>query len=158
MRIDGREIGGLTERQRDDLHRRQMGFVFQAVSLIPSLNAYQNVEFSLRMAGIREGRKRRAEECLKLVGLGNRMTHMPAQMSGGEQQRVAIARAMAHKPRILLADEPTAELDSAMAAEVTRLFAQLAEKEKVTVVMTTHDLGLMDAGSMVIELENGEQR
>ncbi|RKJ19794.1 ABC transporter ATP-binding protein [bacterium D16-50] len=158
VRIDGREIGGLTERQRDDLHRRQMGFVFQAVSLIPSLNAYQNVEFSLRMAGIREGRKRRAEECLKLVGLGNRMTHMPAQMSGGEQQRVAIARAMAHKPRILLADEPTAELDSAMAAEVTRLFAQLAEKEKVTVVMTTHDLGLMDAGSMVIELENGEQR
>ena len=158
VRIDGREIGGLTERQRDDLHRRQMGFVFQAVSLIPSLNAYQNVEFSLRMAGIREGRKRRAEECLKLVGLGNRMTHMPAQMSGGEQQRVAIARAMAHKPRILMADEPTAELDSAMAAEVTRLFAQLAEKEKVTVVMTTHDLGLMDAGSMVIELENGEQR
>ena len=158
VRIDGREIGGLTERQRDDLHRRQMGFVFQAVSLIPSLNAYQNVEFSLRMAGIREGRKRRAEECLKLVGLGNRMTHMPAQMSGGEQQRVAIARAMAHKPRILLADAPTAELDSAMAAEVTRLFAQLAEKEKVTVVMTTHDLGLMDAGSMVIELENGEQR
>ena len=158
VRIDGREIGGLTERQRDDLHRRQMGFVFQAVSLIPSLNAYQNVEFSLRMAGIREGRKRRAEECLKLVGLGNRMTHMPAQMSGGEQQRVAIARAMANKPRILLADEPTAELDSAMAAEVTRLFAQLAEKEKVTVVMTTHDLGLMDAGSMVIELENGEQR
>ncbi len=158
VRIDGREIGGLTERQRDDLHRRRMGFVFQAVSLIPSLNAYQNVEFSLRMAGIREGRKRRAEECLKLVGLGNRMTHMPAQMSGGEQQRVAIARAMAHKPRILLADEPTAELDSAMAAEVTRLFAQLAEKEKVTVVMTTHDLGLMDAGSMVIELENGEQR
>ena len=158
VRIDGREIGGLTERQRDDLHRRQMGFVFQAVSLIPSLNAYQNVEFSLRMAGIREGRKRRAEECLKLVGLGNRMTHMPAQMSGGEQQRVAIARAMAHKPRILLADEPTSELDSAMAAEVTRLFAQLAEKEKVTVVMTTHDLGLMDAGSMVIELENGEQR
>ena len=158
VRIDGREIGGLTERQRDDLHRRQMGFVFQAVSLIPSLNAYHNVEFSLRMAGIREGRKRRAEECLKLVGLGNRMTHMPAQMSGGEQQRVAIARAMAHKPRILLADEPTAELDSAMAAEVTRLFAQLAEKEKVTVVMTTHDLGLMDAGSMVIELENGEQR
>lgn len=158
VRIDGREIGGLTERQKDDLHRKQMGFVFQAVSLIPSLNAYQNVEFSLRMAGIREGRRRRAEECLKLVGLGNRMGHMPAQMSGGEQQRVAIARAMAHKPRILLADEPTAELDSAMAAEVTRLFAELAQREKVTVVMTTHDLGLMDAGNMVIELENGERR
>ena len=156
--IGGREIAGLTERQKDDLHRRHMGFVFQAVSLLPSLNAFQNVEFSLRMAGIREGRRQRAEECLRLVGLGNRMTHMPAQMSGGEQQRVAIARAMAHRPEILLADEPTAELDSAMAAEVTRLFAELAEREKVTVVMTTHDAGLMDAGGMVIELENGEQR
>ena len=156
--IGGREIAGLTERQKDDLHRKKMGFVFQAVSLLPSLNAFQNVEFSLRMAGIREGRRQRAEECLRLVGLGNRMTHMPAQMSGGEQQRVAIARAMAHRPEILLADEPTAELDSAMAAEVTRLFAELAEREKVTVVMTTHDAGLMDAGGMVIELENGEQR
>ena len=158
VRIGGQEIAGLTERQRDNLRRRQMGFVFQAVSLIPSLNAWQNVEFSLRMAGIREKSRRRAEECLKLVGLGNRMTHMPAQLSGGEQQRVAIARAMAHRPRILLADEPTAELDSAMAAEVTRLFAQLAEQERVTVVMTTHDVGLMDAGGMVIELENGEQK
>ncbi len=158
VRIGGQEIAGLTERQRDNLRRRQMGFVFQAVSLIPSLNAWQNVEFSLRMAGIREKRRRRAEECLRLVGLGNRMTHMPAQLSGGEQQRVAIARAMAHRPRILLADEPTAELDSAMAAEVTRLFAELAEREGVTVVMTTHDVGLMDAGSMVIELENGEQK
>lgn len=156
--IDGKNIADLAERQRDNLRRRQMGFVFQAVSLMPSLNAFQNVEFSLRMAGIREKRKQRVEECLKMVGLGNRMTHMPAEMSGGEQQRVAIARAIAHKPRIILADEPTAELDSAMAAEVTRLFAELAKQENVTIIMTTHDVGLMDAGSMVIELENGEQK
>lgn len=158
VRIGGRDIAEMTERQRDNLRRKQMGFVFQAVSLFPSLNAFQNVEFSLRMAGIRENRKQRVEECLKMVGLGSRMTHMPAEMSGGEQQRVAIARALAHRPRIILADEPTAELDSAMAAEVTRLFAELVEKEHVTIVMTTHDVGLMDAGGMVIELENGEQK
>ena len=92
-----------------------------------------------------------------MVGLGKRMHHMPAEMSGGEQQRVAIASAIAHKPRIILADEPTAELDSAMAAEVTRLLGELTKKEGVTIIMTTHDTGLMDAGDMIIELENGNQ-
>lgn len=92
-----------------------------------------------------------------MVGLGNRMNHMPAEMSGGEQQRVAIARAIAHRPSIILADEPTAELDSAMAAEVTKLFQEMTKKEHVTIIMTTHDTGLMDAGDMVIELENGIQ-
>ena len=85
------------------------------------------------------------------------MHHMPSEMSGGEQQRVAIARAIAHSPSIILADEPTAELDSAMAAEVTKLFQEMTKKEHVTIVMTTHDVGLMDAGDMVIELENGVQ-
>lgn len=92
-----------------------------------------------------------------MVGLGKRMHHMPAEMSGGEQQRVAIARAIAHRPKILLADEPTAELDSAMAAEVTRLFQEMSKKENITIIMTTHDTGLMDAGDMIIELENGVQ-
>ena len=136
-----------------------MGFVFQAVSLIPTMNAFQNVEFSMRLAGIKAGRERdkRVEECLKLVGLGNRMHHMPAEMSGGEQQRVAIARAIAHRPKIILADEPTAELDSAMAAQVTALFKEMSRREQITVLMTTHDVGLMDAGDMVIELESGMQ-
>ena len=136
-----------------------MGFVFQAVSLLPTMNAFQNVEFSMRLAGIQAGRERdkRVEECLKMVGLGNRMHHMPAEMSGGEQQRVAIARAIAHRPKIILADEPTAELDSAMAAQVTRLFREMSRKEQITVLMTTHDVGLMDAGDMIIELESGVQ-
>ena len=155
--IGGRDIGKLSERARDNLRRTQMGFVFQAVSLIPSLNAFQNVEFSMRMAGKRKNRKARVEECLKMVGLGNRMNHMPMEMSGGEQQRVAIARAIAHNPKIIFADEPTAELDSAMAAEVTRLLWELTRKEGVTIVMTTHDTGLMDAGDILIELENGTQ-
>lgn len=155
--IDGKNIEKMSEKERENLRRTQIGFVFQSVSLIPTMNAFQNVEFSMRLAGIKEGRKERAEECLQMVGLGNRMNHMPAEMSGGEQQRVAIARAIAHKPRILLADEPTAELDSAMGAEVTRLFQEMTQKEGVTIIMTTHDVGLMDAGDMVIELENGVQ-
>lgn len=153
----GREISKLSDRERENLRRKNVGFVFQAVSLIPTMNAFQNVEFSMRMAGIKGNRTPRVEECLKMVGLGNRMHHMPSEMSGGEQQRVAIARAIAHHPQIILADEPTAELDSAMAAEVTRLFKEMTEKEHVTIVMTTHDTGLMDAGDMIIELESGKQ-
>ncbi|MCI8431600.1 MAG: ABC transporter ATP-binding protein [Lachnospiraceae bacterium] len=159
VKIDGREVGKLSGRERENVRRREMGFVFQAVSLIPTMNAFQNVEFSMRLAGIKAGRERdkRVEECLKLVGLGNRMQHMPAEMSGGEQQRVAIARAFAHRPKLILADEPTAELDSAMAARVTRLFHEMTRKEHVTILMTTHDVGLMDAGDMIIELESGRQ-
>lgn len=155
--IGGRDVCRLSEHARENLRRTQVGFVFQAVSLIPTMNAFQNVEFSLRLAGVKKGRAQRVEECLRMVGLSSRMHHMPAEMSGGEQQRVAIARAIAHRPRILLADEPTAELDSAMAAEVARLFREMTRREQVTIVMTTHDTGLMDAGDMVIELENGRQ-
>lgn len=154
--IDGQSIEKLSEKEREILRRKHIGFVFQSVSLIPTMNAFQNVEFSMRLAGIKEGRKERAEECLRMVGLEKRMTHMPAEMSGGEQQRVAIARAIAHRPKILLADEPTAELDSAMAAEVAKLFRELTEKEKITVVMTTHDTEMMTAGDSIIELENGQ--
>lgn len=155
--LDGQLVGELSEREKEVLRRTKLGFVFQTVSLIPSMNAFQNVEFSLRLAGIGGDRTARVEECLKKVGLASRMTHMPAEMSGGEQQRVAIARALAHRPKIILADEPTAELDSAMGAEITRLFKEMTQSEQVTIIMTTHDVGLMDAGDMVIELENGKQ-
>ena len=159
VEIDGKLIGKMSDRERENLRRQEMGFVFQAVSLIPTMNAFQNVEFSMRLAGIKAGKERdkRVEECLKLVGLGNRLRHMPAEMSGGEQQRVAIARAIAHRPKIILADEPTAELDSAMGAQVTMLFQEMTRKEGITILMTTHDVGLMDAGDMIIELEAGEQ-
>lgn len=156
--IDGQDVGKLSDKKREDLRRKRMGFVFQSVSLIPTMNAFQNVEFSMRMAGVRDGRTERVEECLKMVGLGSRMKHMPAEMSGGEQQRVAIARAFAHRPGIIFADEPTAELDSAMGAEVVRLFKEMCEKEHITIVMTTHDVGLMSAGDEIIELENGCQK
>lgn len=156
--VGGRDIGKMSDLERENLRRTKIGFVFQSVSLIPTMNAFQNVEFSLRLAGVKADREKRVEECLKMVGLGSRMHHMPAEMSGGEQQRVAIARAIAHRPEILFADEPTAELDSAMAAEVTKLFQEMTRTEHVTIVMTTHDTGLMDAGDMIMELENGERK
>lgn len=157
--INGQPIKNLSEKERENLRRKEMGFVFQSVSLIPSLNAFQNVEFSMRMAGIKPSKERdkRVEECLKMVGLGNRMNHMPAEMSGGEQQRVAIARSFAHSPKLILADEPTAELDSQMAAKVTEIFKEMTRREGITILMTTHDVGLMGAADMIIELENGER-
>lgn len=157
--LEGKEISSLSEKERENLRRRDFGFVFQSVSLIPSLNAYQNVEFSMRLAGhkIDAAAGKRVKECLRMVGLSNRMTHMPAELSGGEQQRVAIARAIAHHPRVIFADEPTAELDSMMAAHVTELFKTMAAKEGITVLMTTHDVGLMGAADSIIELESGER-
>ncbi len=157
--IDGQDMIAMSDNEREKLRRTSMGFVFQSVSLIPTMNAFQNVEFSMRLAGINaiKEREARVKECLKMVGLEKRMTHMPAEMSGGEQQRVAIARAFAHHPRIILADEPTAELDSAMAAMVTKIFQEMTRKENITVLMTTHDIGLMDAGDLVVELENGQR-
>lgn len=157
--IEGRDVSSFSENEKENFRRKEMGFVFQSVSLIPSLNAFQNVEFSMRMAGmkINKDTDKRVEECLRLVGLHNRMTHMGAEMSGGEMQRVAVARALAHKPKILFADEPTAELDSAMAAHVTEVFKHMSKEEGITVLMTTHDVGLMGAADMIIELESGER-
>lgn len=154
--IQGKDITTMSESKRELLRRKDTGFIFQSVSLIPLMTAFENVEFALRMAGIKSGRKERAEECLHLVGLGNRMHHMPQELSGGEQQRVAIARAVAHHPKIIFADEPTGELDSATAVSVVNLFKQMVQKEGVTIIMTTHDVSLMDAGNLVLALENGE--
>ena len=157
--LEGEDVGKMSDRAKENLRRKKCGFVFQSVSLIPSLNAFQNVEFSMRMAGLKIDDKSsaRVEECLKMIGLGNRMTHMSAEMSGGEQQRVAIARAFAHRPKIIFADEPTAELDSAMAAKVTETFKRMTREEGITILMTTHDVGLMGAADMIIELESGER-
>ena len=159
VRIDGEDVSKLSDYKKEELRRKKMGFVFQSVSLIPSLNAFQNVEFSMRMAGIKPSKERdkRVEDCLRMVGLANRMNHMPAEMSGGEQQRVAIARSIAHAPKLILADEPTAELDSQMAAKVTEIFKEMTRKEGITILMTTHDVGLMGAADEIIELENGER-
>ena len=154
--FNGKDIVQMGEKARGQLRRKQIGFIFQSVALIPMLTAYENVEFALRMAKYRGDRKARAKECLQKVGLGNRMDHMPQELSGGEQQRVAIARAIAHQPEIIFADEPTAELDSNTAFQVMRIFKQLCATEGITIVMTTHDTELMELGDTVFHLEGGE--
>ncbi len=154
--FNGREITGISEKEKEKIRRRDIGFIFQSVSLIPNMTAFENVEFALRLSEYEGDKKARTEECLKQVGLGGRMYHMPQEMSGGEQQRVAIARAISHKPSIIIADEPTAELDTNTSFAVVNLFKELVEKEKITILMTTHDVGLMEAGDIVFQLEDGE--
>lgn len=154
--LGGEDIVKLDERRRGLIRRRSIGYVFQSVALIPMMSAYENVEYALRLAGMRSGRRERASECLKMVGLGQRMNHMPQEMSGGEQQRVAIARAIAHKPKVIFADEPTAELDTNTGLQVVKIFKNLCAGEGITIVMTTHDTGLMEIGDMVYELQDGE--
>ena len=154
--FDGIDLNAQTDTALGQLRRKNVGFVFQSVALIPVMNAYENVDFALRLAGSKKDNRKRAEECLKMVGLGGRMMHMPQELSGGEQQRVAIARAMAHKPRVIFADEPTAELDTNTALQVIKIFKELAASDGITFVMTTHDMGLMEFGDCVYELRDGE--
>ncbi len=154
--FDGTDITKLSDRQRDRLRRKNIGFIFQSVSLIPNMTAYENVEFSLRLARYKGDKKARVTECLKLVGLGSRMHHMPHELSGGEQQRVAIARAIAHRPTVIFADEPTAELDTNTALSVMKIFKELVANEKITIVMTTHDTMLMSAADTIFHIEDGE--
>ena len=154
--VEGKEITALPEAARDELRRTDMSFVFQSVALMSQMNAYENVEFGLRIAGYpAKDRQKRAEEALTLVGLKQRMRHRPAEMSGGEQQRVAIARAIAHHPKVLFADEPTAELDTAMGLQVMRLFRELVANEGVTMIMTTHDPNMMELADHVYSIQDG---
>ena len=148
-----RDITKLGEPERDALRRRSVGFIFQSVALIPTMNAYENVEFPLRVA--KAARGARVDECLRLVGLSARSRHMPQELSGGEQQRVAIARAISHRPAIVFADEPTAELDTQTAAQVAKIFRNLVDNEKMTIVLATHDTSLLDIADSVYYMEDG---
>lgn len=154
--LNGKDITGMSENARAKLRRKDVGYVFQSVALIPMMTALENVEFSLRLVKYKGDRKARAMECLRLVGLAQRAGHMPQEMSGGEQQRVAVARAIAHKPKVLFADEPTGALDTNTGLQVVKIFKDLCATEGITIVMTTHDTGLMDIGDAVYELEDGE--
>lgn len=157
--FDGQVYSGMEDAQKEQLRRKEIGFVFQAVALIPIMNAYENVDFAMRLAEPELTAKEvdeRIRETLALVGMEERMRHMPGQMSGGEQQRVAIARAVAHRPKVVFADEPTGALDTESGLRVMQLFRNLIEKEGVTIVMTTHDPNLMELGDVVYELEDGE--
>lgn len=157
--FDGQVYSEMEDAQKEQLRRKEIGFVFQAVALIPIMNAYENVDFAMRLAEPELTAKEvdeRIRETLALVGMEERMRHMPGQMSGGEQQRVAIARAVAHRSKVVFADEPTGALDTESGLRVMQLFRNLIEKEGVTIVMTTHDPNLMELGDVVYELEDGE--
>src|SRR3990170_2257604 len=154
--IEGQDVSQMTDAQLTELRRHKIGFVFQSFGLLPLLSAYENVEVALRIAGagIRE-RGRRAHELLDMVGLGRRAHHRPYELSGGEQQRVAIARAVANRPSLILADEPTGELDSITASAIFQLLLEIVQQEHVTIITTTHDRLVMEKANRIIELADG---
>jgi putative ABC transport system ATP-binding protein len=157
VRVFGRDISGLSEKQLTQWRREQVGFVFQSFGLLPTLSAYENVELMLRIAGVggRE-RRQRALYCLELVGLMRWIQHRPYEMSGGQQQRVAIARSLANSPRLILADEPTGELDSTTAREILGLFRRVVEEEHVTLLMVSHDPLVNEYVDEVVRLKDGQ--
>ncbi len=154
--LDGARVDTMSERELTELRRRKLGFVFQSFGLLPLLSAQENVEMPLRIAGYRHGeRVKRAKAALATVGLTRRSDHRPYELSGGEQQRVAIARALAIQPKLILADEPTGELDSNTALQVFNLLRQLARDEGITVITCTHDRLVMEMADRVEELADG---
>ena len=153
--MEGKEITLMGDTEKTQLRRKDIGFVFQSVALIPIMTAAENVEYALRLSGWKGDRQARVKECLEIVGLSKRMSHLPNEMSGGEQQRVAIARAIAHQPKLVFADEPTGELDTNTALQVVKIFKELNRTQGVTILMTTHDKGFMEIGDRVYALENG---
>jgi putative ABC transport system ATP-binding protein len=152
----GQPLHARTDKELTVLRRREIGFVFQSYALLPLLTAWENVELSLRMAGAsRSEWKERTARCLELVGLTKRADHRPTELSGGEQQRVAIAKAVAHRPALLLADEPTAELDTRTAARMIAVFRDIIEAERIAICMTTHDSKLWEAADVVYHMADG---
>lgn len=153
----GQSLERLKEEELTKLRRQRLGFIFQSFALIPAYSAFENVEFALRLAGKGVGEARqRAEQCLKAVGLHNRMNNRPDELSGGQQQRVAVARAMANHPALILADEPTGELDSATTRHLLALLRKLVDQEGLTLLVATHDPLVNDVADQIYELKDGK--
>jgi putative ABC transport system ATP-binding protein len=156
VEIEGRNVGSLGDREVTAFRLHHIGFVFQRFYLLPILTARENVELPMAEAGVPAAeRRQRSTELLRYVELGNRLRHRPSQLSGGEQQRVAIARALANRPALLLADEPTGELDAKTGKEIIDLFGRL-NADGTTVVVVTHDEGLARAARRVVHMRDGE--
>ena len=154
--IDGRDVSQLSRNERADVRRSKLGFVFQFFALIPTLTAYENVEMPLLLSGNGTAdRQARVAELLDAVGLSERAHHRPDQMSGGEQQRVAVARALATRPSLILADEPTANLDTANGEQVMQTMTKLNQETGVTFVFATHDPRVMKFARRVVTLRDG---
>ena len=157
VHVDGKDLTTLSEWELAQLRRRRIGFVFQSFGLLPLLSAYENIELPLRIAQWgRRDRAERTEEILNLVGLGDRAGHRPYEMSGGEQQRVAVARAVVHRPALIIADEPTGELDSSTGAAIFTLLKNIVERENVAVIVASHDVTVASRFATAIkELRDG---
>jgi len=154
--LDGRDLGELGEREREKLRLRRVGLVFQRFYLLPALTARENVELPMAEAGShRDERRERAGELLARVGLGDRTEHRPPQLSGGQRQRVAIARALANRPALLLADEPTGELDRETSRDILELFLDLTRSGETTLVVGTHDAELAEGAGRRLRLVDG---
>jgi putative ABC transport system ATP-binding protein len=154
--LEGERVAGLDRNRLAEIRNRKVGFVFQNFNLLPYASALENVELPLLFAGVPGGeRRRRAEEMLGRVGLADRVTHKPTELSGGQMQRVAIARALVNRPAIVLADEPTGNLDSAAGQAIVALFGELHAAGQ-TIVMITHDSGLARLASRVIQIRDGQ--
>jgi putative ABC transport system ATP-binding protein len=154
-RLVGREVSGLSETRRAHVRRDRIGFVFQAYNLLPRSTAFENVELPLVYAGVRaRERRERALEALDAVGLSERADHRPSQLSGGQQQRVAIARALVVRPSVVLADEPTGNLDSASAEEVLGILERV-NREGATILLVTHSSRVAERASRIVSLEDG---
>lgn len=155
--IDGHQLSAMNEAKRVKLRRSRIGFTFQSNNLIPYLTAQENVEFMLRLNGVlNKGNRVRTEELLARLGLKDRLHNLPAQMSGGQQQRVAIARALIHNPAVVLADEPTASLDTERATQVVRTFAALIHENQRAGIMVTHDLRMCKYVDRVLQMRDGK--
>ncbi len=154
--IDGTSIYTLSDRERTRFRLDKIGFVFQAYNLIPVMSAYENTEFTMLLQGRPEGeRRKRATELLERVGLGERLDARPNQLSGGQQQRVAVSRALAPRPAFILADEPTANLDSVSTGNLLDIMAEMNRDEGITFVFATHDQRVIDRARRVVTLEDG---
>ena len=154
--LNGTDVSTMTDNQLSEVRNRELGFIFQGFNLIPNLTAEENVELPLIYRGMdKKSRKKLAQESLEMVGLGNRMNHKPAEMSGGQQQRVAIARAIAAKPPVILADEPTGNLDSGSSKEILGILKQLHSGGR-TVILITHDDGIASQAKRVVRIMDGK--
>jgi putative ABC transport system ATP-binding protein len=153
--LDGQDLFALTEDQRAEFRARTVGFVFQTFHLLPTLTALENVLVPLELQGKGRRLRERASTLLERVGLGDRLDHYPAQLSGGEQQRVALARAFANSPRILFADEPTGNLDGETGNTIVAMLEELNREARTTLVLVTHDLALAERAHRVIRLRDG---
>jgi len=153
--LDGEPVASLNDDQLASIRNRKVGFVFQSFNLLSRQTAITNVELPLRYSGKTEGRRERAIEALKAVGLGDRMTHRPYELSGGQQQRVAIARAIVNNPAIIMADEPTGNLDSKVGKEIMSLLLNLNRESGTTLIIVTHDPVIAEQTKRVIRLRDG---